>query len=166
MKKYKWCLVPLLGIAFLLISLIIACDSAPTSVPPKQPPLAPVPESKPQPDSIPKPIVTPPIIKIVKPDLVIVDMWRSGLYWYYKIKNQGNADASATTTSVLFIDGQLEANDSVDPLATGAIRTEKFTHQYSCGFGWHNYKVRADILNAVNESNEENNVRIEYFNCP
>jgi len=104
-----------------------------------------------------------------KPDLVITDVWLATTTFYYKIKNQGDADAKASR-SYLYINGLEVANNYVESLAAGQERTQSFSN--------YNYtpaklstittetEIRADIAkvcadadNAVGESNEGNNCR-------
>jgi hypothetical protein len=109
--------------------------------------------------------IPPSVVLVLKPDLVIEDMWRSGNTWFYRIKNQGNAVAAAST-SQLIINGNPKADDSIGTLASGETRVESFTYFYPCLFGSHTMLVRADKDNVVVESDEGNNTRSEPFVCP
>ncbi len=100
-----------------------------------------------------------------KPDLIIQDIWISGNTIYYKIKNQGSAQASAST-SALVIDGVVKGYDTVAALAAGATSTESFTYSYTCSGASDTIVVHADKDNVVAESNEGNNGYSETFACP
>jgi len=101
------------------------------------------------------------------PDLIIVDITRSGGTISYEIKNKGSAEAGASTSRLNVDGGAVEAYDSVDPLAAGASRTESFGYSYSCLplLGTDAIVVSADSENAVLESNEANNERSESWSC-
>jgi len=105
--------------------------------------------------------ITPP-----QPDLIIEDIWNVGSTIYYRIKNQGGANAGAST-SKLWVDGVEKATDSVGSLAAGASSDESFaTYSWSCSGASDTIKVCADVGNAVSESNENNNCREETWSCP
>jgi len=112
-----------------------------------------------------------------KPDLVITDFWLAGNTVFYKIKNQGHADAESSR-SYLYVNDLETASDYVEPLAAGQELTTKFSN-YSWNFsftpadnqpaaesstlstpgpskGYH-VELRADSDDAVDESNETNN---------
>jgi len=94
-----------------------------------------------------------------EPDLVITDIQRvetpSGYRINYTIKNQGTADAGASTTK-LYANTVYKASDSVGSLAAGASEIKQFT-------GWvfnpttPQIKVVADANGTVSEGNETNN---------
>ncbi len=113
-------------------------------------------------ETIPIPIPTPS--EEAKPDLVVLDITRSGSTISYNIQNQGTATASATT-SVLTIDGVTKAYDPVGPLDAGVTSTESFTYSYTCSGTSDAVAVQADKDNAVIESNEGNNAHSETWNC-
>jgi hypothetical protein len=103
-----------------------------------------------------------------KPDLVITDIWLSVETVYYKIKNQGNAEAKPTW-SALYVYGNKEATGYVDKLAAGEEKTESFSnwrwaYRSPAGVGYGNaelkpvdVKVCADTKNEIEESNKDNN---------
>jgi len=100
-----------------------------------------------------------------QPDLIIEDIWNVGSTIYYRIKNQGGANAGAST-SKLWVDGVEKATDSVGSLAAGASSDESFaTYSWSCSGASDTIKVCADVGNAVSESNENNNCREETWDC-
>jgi len=105
-----------------------------------------------------------------KPDLVITEIWFTGSILYYKIKNQGNADAKSSQ-SYLYVNGLQQASDYAEPLAPGQERTDSFS-----SYVWRfdpsfpvitsaaqedlpttSVKVCADAENAIVESDEGNN---------
>lgn len=64
-----------------------------------------------------------------KPDLVITDIWMDGAVVYYKIKNQGNADAKPSTAYLYpFNPNTKQASDWVQPLAAGEELTQSFAN--------------------------------------
>ena len=99
-----------------------------------------------------------------QPDLIIEDIWSSGSTIYYRIKNQGNANAGAST-SRLTIDGSNVATDSVGNLAAGASSDRSFSYSWTCSGANDTVTVCADVNNAVSESDETNNCRTETWNC-
>ena len=94
-----------------------------------------------------------------EPDLVITNIERvetsEGYKINYTIKNQGTADAGASTTK-LYASTAYKASDSVGLLAAGASETKQFT-------GWvfnpstPQIKVVADASGAIAEADETNN---------
>jgi hypothetical protein len=99
------------------------------------------------------------------PDLVITDILRSGDTISYTIKNQGDA-AAGPSTSTLYIDAVLKANDSVGSLAPGESKTETFAgYVYNCTLPGDAVEVRADTGGAVVESSEANNSYSESWSC-
>jgi len=94
-----------------------------------------------------------------KPDLVIINIDRvetpEGYKINYTIKNQGTADAGASTTK-LYASTVYKASDSVGLLAAGASETKQFT-------GWvfnpttPIIKIVADAGGIVAEADETNN---------
>ena len=103
-----------------------------------------------------------------KPDLVITDIWLSMETVYYKIKNQGDAEAKPTW-SALYVYDLKEATSYAGSLAAGEEKTESFSNwrwAYSVpggtGFGATalkplDVKVCADAKNDIEESNKDNN---------
>ena len=114
--------------------------------------------------------VTPPKLpsptEKAKPDLVITDIWSAGsTQWYYTIKNQGKVECNGSS-SQLIIDDKPHAVQSVGPLAAGESRQMYFSYKYACETGTsHTWAVVADTKNAIDESEEGNNSRIEKFIC-
>ena len=100
-----------------------------------------------------------------EPDLVIQDISRSGDKISYKIKNQGDATAGPST-STLLIDTVVVANDSVGSLAPGESKTETFTgYDYACTLLSDTVVVEADTGDAVAESSEANNSYTKSWPC-
>jgi len=99
------------------------------------------------------------------PDLIIQDIVRSGDSITYTIKNQGDAAAGAST-STLLVDSATVANDGVGSLAPGASSTETFAgYTYSCTLPSDTITVKADTGGAVVESSEVNNSYSESWAC-
>ncbi len=100
-----------------------------------------------------------------EPDLVIQDISRAGDKISYEIKNQGDATAGPST-STLLIDTVVVANDSVGSLAPGESRTETFAgYDYACTLPSDTAVVEADTGDAVAESSEVNNSYTESLLC-
>ena len=98
-------------------------------------------------------------------DLVIQDIVRSGDTINYTIKNQGDA-AAGPTVSTLLVDGTTAANDNVGSLAPDQSSTESFaSYTYSCTLPSDSIEVRADTGNAVVEGSEANNSYTESWAC-
>ena len=91
-------------------------------------------------------------------DLVIIDIWRAGSTIYYKIKNQGTANAGACYTS-LTVESVFKASDYVASLEPGAERTGSFTYNWTYTPPRDNITICADYQNTVTELNETNNCR-------
>lgn len=99
------------------------------------------------------------------PDLIIEDIVRSGNAVNYTIKNQGDA-AAGPSTSTLLVDGATVANDSVGSLAPGESKTETFAgYTYSCTLPSDSLVVKADTGGTVVESSEANNSYTESWSC-
>jgi hypothetical protein len=91
------------------------------------------------------------------PDLVITEISDTGGIVSYKIKNQGDAPAGPST-STLYVDGVVRANDNVGSIAPGETKTESFTgYSYTCSGTSNSMQVQADTGNAVAEASEVNN---------
>jgi len=99
------------------------------------------------------------------PDLIIEDIVRSGNTVNYTIKNQGDA-AAGPSTSTLLVDGTTVANDNVGALAPGESKNETFAgYNYSCTLPSDSLEVRADTGGTIVESSEANNSRTESWAC-
>lgn len=96
----------------------------------------------------------------LKQDLVVEDIWLVGDTIYYKIKNNGNATAGASTSELYVypcaVPCLAKATDAVASLAAGAPRTEKFGAYNYTGIGW-SVGVKVDAKGVVTESDEGNN---------
>jgi len=82
-----------------------------------------------------------------EPDLVIQDISRSGATINYKIKNEGDAPAGAST-SALVIDGVVKGYDAVTSLPAGMSSTESFGYLYTCSGSSDTIVVHADKDNV------------------
>lgn len=98
-----------------------------------------------------------------KPDLVVTDIWVMAIVVYYKIKNQGAADAKGSYSNLRF-NGALRGRDYVPELAVGEERTETFrdwrlstTDVVPGEAPTFDFDVCADAESDVDESNEGNN---------
>ena len=99
------------------------------------------------------------------PDLVIMDIWRSWNTIYYKIKNQGIANAGDSYTS-LTVEGIFKASDYVAPLKPGAERTGSFTYNWTYTPPVDNITICANYQHLVTELNEANNCKSKTFVYP
>lgn len=99
-----------------------------------------------------------------KPDLVIEDIYRKDDKIYYKIKNQGTADAGFSY-SYLYIDGTYKVQDYVASLSSGQTRTESFSYKWTCTGSSDKIKVCADATKRVTESSGSNNCKEEKMSC-
>jgi hypothetical protein len=116
--------------------------------------------------------VTPVVAS--KPDLVITDLWLSGETVYYKIKNQGSAEAGQTQ-STLYVYDLKETTGYVDSLAAGEEKTESFSNwswpfQAPAGTAFgpatlkpFDVKVCADAENDIEESDKSNNCLVKIW---
>jgi len=99
------------------------------------------------------------------PDLIMTDILRSGDTISYTIKNQGDA-AAGPSTSTLLVEGAVVANDAVGSLAPDELKTETFTgYTYACTLPGDAVEVRADTGGAVVEASEANNSYAESWSC-
>ena len=104
-------------------------------------------------------------VSLPKPDLIIEDIWTSGNSIYYKIKNQGNANAGYSYSN-LYVDGYYKKNDYVPLLASLSSSNEYFSYSWFCSGTSDTIKVCADANGNVIESNENNNCLTKTFTCP
>jgi hypothetical protein len=104
-------------------------------------------------------------VKIPKPDLMIGDIWTSGNTVYYKIRNQGNANAGYSYSD-LYVDGYYKTNDYVPLLTSLTSSSEYFSYSWVCSGTSDTIKVCADGKSNVAESNENNNCLTKTFTCP
>jgi hypothetical protein len=110
-------------------------------------------------------VFTPGVFFLFAPDLEITDVWNDDGTIWYTITNNGIADSPASH-SRLYVDGAVKATDDVGPLAAGASRNEKFGgYSYSCSGTSDTIAVRTDINNAVDETDEDNNLLKESWFC-
>jgi subtilase family serine protease len=107
-------------------------------------------------------VVTPGIVLTFKPDLIITDIWRDANKIRYRIKNQGLADAGPSQTR-LVVDGAIKTVDGVGALPAGAETAQVFSGYSLPLLPFHTFqlKVVADKANAIDETDETNNVRGE-----
>ena len=100
-----------------------------------------------------------------KPDLIITDIYEKDNEIYYKIKNQGTANAGSSH-SYLYIDGSKKAEDYVGSISAGSTKTEHFDFIWECSESEDTIKVCADAKSEVTESRGTNNCREEKLSCP
>jgi hypothetical protein len=104
-------------------------------------------------------------VSLPKPDLIVEDIWTSGSKIYYRIKNQGNANAGYSY-SKLYVDSYYKTIDYVPSLSAGSSSSEYFSYSWSCSGTSDTIKVCADSYYSVSESNENNNCMTKTFTCP
>jgi len=105
-----------------------------------------------------KPFVTVFDLTVLKPDLIVTDIWESGDKIYCTIENQGTV-ASAPCTAELYVMGFLATTDSSIPsIPAGDTLDKKFNYSFSCIFPMlQPVEVRIDTGDTNNEFDEENN---------
>jgi len=99
-----------------------------------------------------------------KPDLIITDIYEKDNTIYYKIKNQGIANAGSSH-SYLYIDGSKKAEDYVGSISAGSTRTEHFDFIWECSGSEDTIKVCADAKSDVPESSGTNNCKSKTLTC-
>lgn len=136
------------------------------------PPVTPTPTSispTPTPSPATTPTLTPtstPTPQAVGPDLIIKSMWLTYGKFGYAIKNQGDANAIASTTQLL-VDDVEEDTDSVGELNPADEQNHMFeNYLWSCSGQSDVVRICADINNGVEESEETNNCYQEEWYCP
>jgi subtilase family serine protease len=116
---------------------------------------------------VPLTTVTP--ISTGTPDLIINDVYTDATGAFrevrYIIQNVGDGPSGASTTA-LYIDGVKIGEDEAAGLGPGEFRAERFSHSGVCSGGSDVLGGKADIYDAVAESNEDNNAREREYLCP
>jgi len=109
----------------------------------------------------------PIVVTLIKPDLIITDIWRGGSKIFYKIKNVGALTAGESKTR-LRVDGITKAVDNVPEIAAGAEIIQVFSAYSLPPMPFHtfNLHVWADYVDDVTENNETNNTRVETTTYP
>jgi hypothetical protein len=116
----------------------------------------------------------PPSSPPAQADIIILDIWPSGDYVKYRIKNRGNAVVPANSDTGLWVDDISKMNNTESSIPAQGSLDNQFN------FNWTDYcvkqsklgqvigiKICADINNeVVDESDEDNNCREEVFQCP
>jgi len=101
----------------------------------------------------------------VKRDLVITDVWTDDSKIYYRIENKGSAKAPRSYSS-LYVDGVFKRIDDVNELGPGKSSIESFwSYSWTCSALEDMIVVHADYDKRINESNEDNNKKIETWTC-
>jgi hypothetical protein len=100
------------------------------------------------------------------PDLLITDLWTRGSSVCYQVYNQGPAAASPGHTTALWVDGRMAAMQEEEPELTPGQRHEAcFQFAWWCSSRSDELAVAADYWNAIPESSEDNNLRVETVRC-
>ncbi len=103
-----------------------------------------------------------------QPDLVVVDQWLVGETVHFTLVNNGTATAKSGHTAGLAVDG-IPADTAVvpDPMPPGETYSGSFpNYSWQCAAdGSHIVRVRADVYDLIDESNEKNNSREETWIC-
>ena len=106
-------------------------------------------------------------IEIPKPDLVITDVWEaSGTVWY-QIHNDSIVSCPAGHMAAFRVDGQVVSYDTIQSvMAPGERLTRTFpNYTWSCSDINDVVMARADLTDAVEESDETNNITTEIWTC-
>jgi hypothetical protein len=100
---------------------------------------------------------------ILKPDLIVFDIFRSGSKITYQIKNDSSVNVAVGTVSKLYVNGFLKATDAVGNIGAGLTLTEKFeTYDFVPVSGnTYTIKVVVDTASALAEADETNNFKEE-----
>jgi len=83
----------------------------------------------------------------------------------YTVKNRGNANATQSSNTCLFIDGASVESQSCPALAVGATHSDTFDGNFTCDGSDDNVTVCADCDSDVSESNEDNNCLDNKWSC-
>ena len=126
----------------------------------------PGPEPTPTPTPIPTPTPTPTPTPSPGPDLVITNIWTEDDKIHYTIANQGDADAPRSFTGV-YINGRYTARGTAGSLAPGEARDEEIKrYKWTCPDHLVEIKVCADYQDRIDESNEDNNCKVQMHGGP
>ena len=79
------------------------------------------------------------------------------LYLDWAVTNSGNADATASSTSELYVDGVLRASWTTPPITAGNFNTVQDYNLGSLPTGSHSIQIKLDTTNVIAESNENDN---------
>lgn len=79
------------------------------------------------------------------------------LYLDWAVINNGNADATVSSTSELYIDGVLKASWTTSPITAGNFVTVQDYNLGSLPAGSHTIQIKLDTTNVIAESNENDN---------
>jgi hypothetical protein len=100
------------------------------------------------------------------PDLVITDIWNEGDVIFYQIRNIGNDSISGGYNVVLSVDDVFMESYVVDEfLDSGERFSSSFMYSWDCSDLNDSIKLFVDYDDVVNESDESNNMREEFWNC-
>ena len=110
-------------------------------------------------------------VKNDQPDLTITDVWWNPsqvstgdkVEFHYTVKNKGNARAE-DFGSQLYIDGKQMATRGSAPLDPQESKNETFSYHWEATSGSHDIMVKTDWSDALEESNENNNSKVETLN--
>ena len=103
------------------------------------------------------------------PDLIVVDVWWIDAYGnrdttitsgqpftvYFKIKNNGDATATGTFTTYLFVEGWGTAAGSLDSLNSGSTHTWYAENVYVSTTGSSSLRVVVDYHDSISEANKD-----------
>ncbi len=107
------------------------------------------------------------IRKMLKPDLVVLDKLDGHINYDaqhkkssvpVQVKNAGMKDAVGTFTVCLYHEGKTYTRDVINGLKVGETKTVTITVDGSMFSPDAIFDVKADCQNAINESNEQNNL--------
>jgi len=99
-------------------------------------------------------------------DLIVTDIWNDDDMIYYQVRNIGNGSTAPGYYTALFIDDEYKTKDILDTTLQPTDRfTSSFNYPWLCSNLNDNILVIADYENHLNESDETNNERVEFWKC-
>jgi hypothetical protein len=99
-------------------------------------------------------------------DLIVTDVWFEDDLIYYQVRNIGNGTCSGGHFTGLLVDGVFQVSDLVDVVLNYGERfTSSFDYSWECSSLNDSVLVVADYENDIDEFNEKNNDRLEFWKC-
>ena len=99
-------------------------------------------------------------------DLIVTDVWEDNGNICYQIRNIGNNTCPSGHNTALYVDGNYQVSDLIDTVLSSDERfTSCFDYDWECIWLNVSVSVVADYENLVEESNESNNGRGEFWKC-
>jgi len=98
------------------------------------------------------------------PDLIIDNVWSVSNTIHYRISNIGSATANSVVT-YLYVDGIFVDSDSVTSISSGNSIERTFSESWVCSDSSDELSLKADGLNTISESDEDNNWKNKTVSC-